>query len=92
MLIRTQDKNGLVNLDRIELLTTSGGKDITAYFAHFAGMQSQTLGVYSSEKKAIKVLNQIQQHYEIYERAKYYPDELAVFPVFEMPQDTEVKA
>ncbi len=89
MLIRTQDKNGLVNLDRIELLTTSGRKNITA---HFAGMQSQTLGVYSSEKKAIKVLNQIQQHYEIYERAKCYPDELAVFPVFEMPQDTEVKA
>ncbi len=87
MLIRTQDKNGLVNLDRIELLTTSGRKNITS---HFAGMQSQTLGVYSSEKKAIKVLNQIQQHYEINERAKILKDEAYLYSVFVMPQDDEV--
>ena len=71
MLIRTQNKREIVNLDNvtnIHMFTYKNKKEIKEKYPtdirYDAGANSGTLGTYSSEEKAIKVLNMIQETYE----------------------------
>lgn len=90
MIIRTQNKKSIVNLDRVHTICTRvdkrGGKIKEQYeteIVYFIGGY-ETIGVigkYSSEEKAIKVLDMIQEE---------YVTQLAKNKQFEMPQDSEV--
>ena len=87
MLIRTQDKERLVNLDNIisiytERISRHGEiqeRYITNIKYHAGVIGGISLGTYSSEEKAIKVLDKIQELYSY-----------GCFDVFEMPSDDEV--
>lgn len=61
MLIRTQNKKGIVNLDNIDTIDT---RDKQVRYFSGGGVESMgLLGQYSTEEKAIKVLDMIQDAY-----------------------------
>lgn len=77
MWIRSQNKRILSNVD--EVLVTSVDEN-KCYISGFGSTGSDTLGVYSSREKALKVLDEIQK------RTEYlYPKS------FQMPADDEVE-
>lgn len=81
MLIRSQNKKSIINLSNIDLINADN-ETIRAY----NGNSSTTLGKYSTQEKAIKVLDQIQYScITITNGSKYFS------PVFQMPQDNEVQ-
>lgn len=82
MLIRSQDKRSLLNLDNVTDLSVVSGNEITAYYVTNEGYQR--IGKYSDEAKAIKALDMIQ---EFYNRYKY---DVEMSDTFQMPQDEEV--
>ena len=88
MLIRSQDKTALVNLNdhaiHIEY-EREGEYTIYASCKHYLKM-----GTYSSEENAIKVLDMIQDAYEKYEYEKAFKTGLRLFDTFQMPEDDEV--
>lgn len=92
MLIRTQNKKGIVNLDNIDTIDTHDKQ--VRYFSGGGIDTMGLLGTYSTEEKAIKVLDMICEEYA---RNQAYIDtgkKLAFVPikmVFQMPQDEEVE-
>lgn len=98
MLIRSQSKTSLVNMDRVNLIYIAGGNTIQAFYSE---NDSDTLGIYSTEEKAIKVLDMIQDKYASYmslQGGQMLTQDLFVNPnywvlpkVFEMPADEEVE-
>lgn len=77
MWIRSQNKRILSNVDEVLVTFVDENK---CYISGFWGTGSDTLGVYSSHKKALKVLDEIQK------RTEYlYPKS------FQMPADDEVE-
>ena len=83
MLIRSQDKGKITNFNLVsDLVVSKSNKhwEILACYAYFAGSDCgyATLGEYSTEEKAIKVLDLIQKNYE------------RRWEIFQMPQDSEV--
>lgn len=95
MLIRSQGKMGIINLDCVEAVGIVDEYIIRAY----AGNTVYGLGEYSTEEKALKVLDMIQKKYLEYENfgGKVLNQYSAVSPfsfvppkVFQMPQDSEV--
>lgn len=74
MLIRSQDKRTLVNLDNVARITI----EQISNSDYRIGAGYNYIGTYSTEEKAIKVLDMIQQNYE------------RRWEVFQMPQDSEV--
>ena len=81
MIIRSQDKRIIANLDncmRIEIIECDG------YFAigSYESTRYARLGHYSTEEKAIKVLDMIEDAH----RSMSFTDGV----VFRMPQDSEV--
>lgn len=99
MLIRSQDKEIIINFDNIRQVRLGGlsGDSIIT----FADELTITLGMYSTTEKAIKVLDMIQEEYgkHIYGQggqmatANYYVTPFAFIPpkVFQMPKDDDVK-
>ena len=98
MLIRTQSKTSLVNADKVNCIYAVGGTTIQAYYSE---NDQDTLGTYSTEEKAIKVLDMIQNKYLEYYHLKGGPAILKgsvdvaenmweVPKVFQMPIDEEV--
>lgn len=94
MWIRSQNKRILSNVD--EVLVTF--VDENKYFiSGFWGTGSDTLGVYSSREKALKVLNEIQDAIE--DTGYYRIDNIGHgtyafvngVQVYQMPQDEDVK-
>lgn len=96
MLIRSQDKKWLINLDNIELVSIHGyrvdSKRVyedeenanTWYVTFVAQDNSPFVGHYSTEAKAIKVLDMIENAWENQtEKFRH---------VFSMPSDEEVEA
>lgn len=89
MIIRSQDKKELHNLDGIKMISVTTNSQ-----NYFVEVNSQhTIGTYSTEEKAIKVLDMIcnfanEKHYE-----KVVTEKCGCIGgvVFEMPQDNEVK-
>lgn len=84
MIIRSQNKKGIINLNNIDTIDVYDGQ--VRYF-NGGGLESMgILGTYSTEEKAIKVLDMICDAC----RNIAFIDEQAV--VFQMPQDSEVQA
>ena len=78
MLIRSQDKKELHNINRISMIRVVSLTD-----KHLVEVNSQhTIGVYSTEEKAIKVIDMIFEDY----RNLQFVDATR----FQMPQDSEV--
>ena len=89
MLIRSQDKKTIVNLDNIcEIASVS--REIYS----FCGRNHTQIGAYSTEEKAINVLDMIQEKYETYIGIENGFDGVIGYydmpKVFQMPQDSEV--
>ncbi|HKL99231.1 MAG TPA: hypothetical protein VJZ06_04940 [Mobilitalea sp.] len=90
MLIRSQNKKDLVSLDDIGIIPSrkiSGTYDIEIY-KHDAHC---LMGRYSTEAKAIKVLDMICDAYERCERTDYQNIGYVGNGVFQMPLDEIVK-
>ena len=97
MIIRSQDKTMIVNLKNIANLHIAGKRIKVVYFQ---GDCADDIAEYSTEEKAIKVLDMIQDKYlsrmELdggYDRVNgcYIQPNFWVLPkVFQMPQDSEV--
>lgn len=64
MLIRTQDKEAIIDISGMTIKLHPKRKDsIIAYSNHYDINGWEVLGVYSSEEKAIEVLDMIQNRY-----------------------------
>ena len=80
MLIRSKDKKTLVNLDNTNAIRIYEGD--TGFTVDAWGVSiDYEIGEYSTEEKAIKVLDMIQNNFEDYIKNV----------VFQMPQDEEVE-
>ena len=86
MLIRSQDKKDLINLDKVTRLAAGKvyGQNETDWLIEVERQLS--IGQYSSEAKAIKVLDMIQDAYARFCAGNTYSD-----AVFQMPSDEEVE-
>lgn len=95
MLIRTQDKNRLINLNHIQYFDVNDGELRAAIIESDVFM---ILGKYSTEEKALDILDKIQDAYKRQERVNQFPIEgyglyesgYVGCEVFQMPQDEEV--
>lgn len=76
MWIRSQSKNALVNINFMRVI--NDGNFCLICGATTDGFDCE-LGIYSSEKKALRVLDEIQEHLESYTDA------------FQMPADEDVE-
>lgn len=89
MLIRSQNKEILVNLDVSAGIEIAEGPVKTVITSYITGC-SYLLGEYSTKEKAIKALDMLQESCGAYERCK----SVGVFiniVTFQMPEDGEVK-
>lgn len=94
MWIRSQDKKQLVNANDLYIATRGKGYCISTG-------KGNDLGMYSSEEKAIKVLDMIEEKYLIcyltkgglLATANFYAPPFGFIPpkVFQMPKDSEVE-
>lgn len=94
MWIRSQNKRILSNVDEVLVTFVDENK---CFISGFGGTGTDTLGVYSSREKALKVLNEIQ---EAIEDTFYYNIEnlgcgsyalKKGCEIYEMPQDEDVE-
>ena len=96
MLIRSQDKRGLINLKNVAEIyidIRSEGQIIATFGDYYS--QVTELGNYSTKEKAIKVLDMIQSEYTKTTDLKHEFNSNILFcvpmsHVFNMPQDSEV--
>lgn len=93
MLIRSQNKRRLTNLQQvtdIEICEQGGRFNVQAYYPEYS---KACIGTYSTEAKAIKVLDDISEEYLYCERCRTRGEEAGSVPcyVFQMPQDDEVE-
>ncbi len=98
MIIRSQDKNKITNFNQISDLVVSkkdivNGYDILVCYTYFAESDCgfSVIATYSTEEKAIKVLDMIQDTYRKSfeeEQQNYVGHRYNV--TFQMPQDSEV--
>ena len=86
MIIRSQDKTMIVNLNNIDCICYS---DRENEIIVFNGEAQSHIGIYSTEEKAIKVLDMITEHYDEVMDARYWNDTYQN-NCFQMPQDSEV--
>lgn len=96
MLIRSQDKEQLLNIDSVK---TIGICERGKCFAIFID-SLYFIGNYSSREKVIKVLDMIQEAYSEYQimlnfSVSYlheFKEKTDGFAIFQMPEDSEVEA
>lgn len=89
MLIRSQDNEILINLDRIGAIAKSKGNHIVASESVMPRpSEILDLGQYSTEAKAIKVLDMVQNLYDDKGRDPMWHGSNRVF---QMPSDEEVE-
>lgn len=93
MLIRSQDKKTLVNLESINAIRIY--EENTGFSVNALGVGvNYEIGEYSTEEKAIKVLDMIQHVYTQYgtlrDRGGSVQGAFNLPKVFQMPQDSEV--
>ena len=86
MIIRSQDKTLIVNLNNIDCIYSNRENKIIV----FNGEAQSHIGKYSTEEKAIKVLDMIQKAYNSIETMKIDKGAWRGNHYFEMPQDSEV--
>lgn len=91
MIIRSQNKKGIVNLNMIDTIEAYDGQ--VRYFSGGGIETAGTLGTYSTEEKAIKVLDMIQNKYFEHMTVEKNSAIVGILErpkVFQMPQDSEV--
>ena len=89
MIIRSQDKRRITTDLNLHIESIEVGKEnIKRVFIKSEKMG--TIGVYSTEEKAIKVLDMIMEHYDEVMDARYWNDEYQE-NYFIMPSDEEVE-
>lgn len=90
MLIRSQDKTILLNFSNSTVVyIAKNDKDFV--ILSLENGNRYRFGKYSSEAKAMKVLDMIQEAYERYEYEKAFKTGLALFETFQIPEDSEVE-
>lgn len=97
MLIRSQDKKNLTNFEQLTdlaVMKLENGFRINAYYAFSVGDDYAVMGIgeYSTEEKALKVLDMIEQAYcKSFEEQKqnYFGHRYDL--IFHMPKDEEVE-
>lgn len=84
MIIRSQDKKKIININNCHLMLRDEH--------HICAVNSNCgdIGTYSTEEKAIKVLDMIQKAYNSIETMKVDKQAWRDNHYFEMPQDSEV--
>ena len=103
MIIRSQDKKLIVNMDNIDTLEVVG---VNIRYFNGGSETAGRIATYSTEEKAIKVLDMIQNTYErqalfsiVYQDGMMFKLEKEngllgaknlISPVFQIPQDSEV--
>lgn len=89
MIIRSQNKKSIVNLDNTFEISAHDKKVVVIGSYSAVGL----LGIYSTEEKAIKVLDMICEEYKKYTSAKSMSTYFAFIPpkVFQMLSDEEVE-
>lgn len=91
MLIRSQNKIGIVNLNQVDTIVYDDRQDVI--FAYNPGNTPMDLGEYTTKAKAIKVLDIIQSQYQYIQECRYIGVGCSQPEfVFQMPQDDEVEA
>ena len=97
MLIRSQDKKKLLSIENTMFLDTGNGKQICAQYPN---NETLVIGEYSTEEKAINVLDQIQEVYETSLYSDHAFDHSAVVErpyvfasnkVFQIPKDEDFR-
>ena len=88
MLIRSQDKRILINMNNVSSIEV--GDNELRIFAD-DGETIYDLGSYYTKAKAMKVLDMIQEAYERYEYEKVFKTGLTLFETFQIPEDSEVE-
>lgn len=90
MLIRSQNKMIIANIDNLDSISANTTPDdkVNIYTLNGGEESCSHIGVYSSEEKAIKVLDMICDQYA-YFSCRYGSDH-SDDAVFQMPQDSEV--
>ena len=100
MLIRSQDKKKLIPMMPLSITTSirvcNGERNrIDGYIIYSMDNANTILGAYSTEEKAIKVLDMIEDAYNkcfAFSMGNHgYYHEVRESKVFQMPQDEEVK-
>ena len=92
MLIRSQDKKSLINMDAVSQIYLDSDNAITIDFNNSDGEGFEIIGEYSSEAKAIKVLDKIQDDYNYCEFIKIAGQGVRQLDfTFQMPSDEEIK-
>lgn len=87
MIIRSQNKEKTTTDLNLHIESIEVGKEnIKRVFIKSEKMG--TIGVYSTEEKAIKVLDMIEKQYASY--SCRYGSDCSSYAVFQMPQDSEV--
>ena len=81
MWIRSQDRKALLNVNQVLISPSVDGS--IYYINDSLGEESNVLGIYTGEEKALKVLDQIQYNVELFEHEQTM--------VFQMPQDEDVE-
>lgn len=81
MWIRSQDRKALLNVNQVLISPSVDGS--IYYINDSLGEESNVLGIYTGEEKALKVLDQIQYNVELFEHETTM--------VFQMPADDEVE-
>lgn len=100
MLIRSQDKKNLCTLTHVSIIKkdkTNKFREATTIeygIVNWIGNNYIGIGEYSTEEKAIKVLDMIQNAYVNYQYSKWvgYERETVIDFIFEMPKDDDLKA
>lgn len=90
MLIRSQDKTIIVNIDNAFSIAI---QDINGATTIYVGSQGACciIAEYSTKAKAMKVLDMIQEAYEEYETERIYKEGVFKIRTFQMPEDSEVE-
>ena len=92
MLIRSQDRISLISMDAVSQIYLDSDNAITIDFNNSDGEGFEIIGEYSTEDKAIKVLDMIQDNYSYCEFIKIAGQGIRKLDfIFQMPLDTIVK-
>lgn len=89
MLIRSQDKKRIVNIDCVDAITSTF-MDTGYFIMAFNGDAETVLGFYKTEEKAIEVLDKIQESYEANKGYYLSRNKGKTSCIFQMPRDEEV--
>ena len=99
MIIRSQDKRKIINFNQITHIATMFNSRLEQWkinvcypYCNDAECGYSTIAYYSTEEKAIKVLDMICEHAEALHFSKVAPNECGQIwgNVFNVPQDSEV--